>query len=194
MSSAIPFLQAKHFSPCSYRKIDLVVLHAMEAPDKPGTATAVANWFAGPDAPKASAHFCIDPTMTIQCVNEMDIAWAAPGTNHDGIHLEHAGYSKYTGVQWGDAAGKLMLARSAELTAELCLQYGLPVEYVDAEGLLIGRCGITTHFDVTVACQLAKSRKLTASAFFGAHTDHTDPGPGFPIQSFIDAVKAQVEA
>ena len=37
-----------------------IVIHTMQAKEKPYTARAVAHWGAGPDAPKASWHYAID--------------------------------------------------------------------------------------------------------------------------------------
>ncbi len=76
----IQFIQAHGFTPVSERAIRLVVMHTMEAPEKPGTAMAVAEWFAGPKAPQASAHYCIDAVDVIQCVPEDVVAWARTHT------------------------------------------------------------------------------------------------------------------
>ena len=76
---------------CGPHPIDLLVIHTMEAPEKPDTAENVAKWFAGSTAPQASAHYCIDADSIVQCVQDRDVAWHAPGANHNGLGFEHAG-------------------------------------------------------------------------------------------------------
>ncbi len=45
--------------------------------------------------------------------------------------------------------------------------------------LVAGRRGITGHVDVSRAFELS---------------DHWDPGPGFPVESFLDTVRAAQQA
>jgi len=187
------YVQAVNYTPAAGRAIDLVVIHTMEAPEKPGTARGVAQWFASKDAPKASAHYCIDDATTIQCVREQDVAWAAPGSNHNGVHLEHAGYASQTPSQWDDVYSRAVLERSAVLCARICERHHIPVIYVDAEGLLRGERGVTTHAQVTKACSLAKTRNARTSPFYKAKTTHTDPGPNFPMVSYLGTVRSFLE-
>lgn len=170
-----PFIQARNFTPTSGRQIDLVVLHTMEAPETAGRARQVAEWFAGPDAPRASAHYCVDNAETIGCVHDRDVAWGAPHANHNGLHIEHSGYARQTTVDWDDVYSRAVLTRSALLTAALCAAYHIPVEFVTAVGLRSGDRGITTHAEVTLA--------------FGGG-DHWDPGPGFPTGQYLTRVRS----
>ena len=191
----VPFVQAKYFKNTTVRQIDLVVLHTMENSEKPGTAMAVAKWFAGPNSPVASAHYCVDNRDIVQCVKEGDVSYGAPGANHNGIQIEHAGYASQTDDQWNDPYSRAMIDKSVELTAGICKRYSLPVEFVDADGLLDGDRGITTHAQVTLACQKAQSQGMTGSPFFNTLsnrplTDHTDPGGHFPMDEYISAVAA----
>src|SRR5688572_13889549 len=98
--------QARHYTPTSGRQIDLVVLHDMEAPEKPATAENIASWFAGPNAPRASAHWCFDSNSAVRCVADKDVAWHAPGANHNGLGYEMAGYARQTGAEWLDPYGR----------------------------------------------------------------------------------------
>lgn len=174
----IAFKQAKNYTKVSKRKVDLIVIHTMEAAEKPTTAEAVAAWFAGKDAPKASAHYSLDQDSIVQSVKDKDVAWAAPGANHNGLQLEHAGYAAQTGRQWEDPSSRSMLELSALLTAELCRDHGIPAEYVDAKGLQEGQRGITTHAQVSVAF-----RKST----------HSDPGKNFPMAWYLGRVRAYLD-
>ena len=70
-----------------------------------------------------------------------------------------------------------MLRRSARLVAKLCKDHGIPVQYVDAEGLKRGDRGITTHHAVTLAFR---------------KSDHTDPGEHFPLDWFLGLVRQEI--
>ncbi len=174
----IPFVQAQHFTPATDRPIDLVVLHSTEGSETSGAARAVALWFAGKagaPAPQASAHYVVDMNSIVQCVREDDVAWHAPGANHNGIGIEHVGYAKQSAAAWGDPYSAAELALSAGLCAGICQRHGIPVAFVDAAGLLRHERGITTHAEVT-------------KAFHGS--THTDPGAGFPMDAYLAMVRA----
>jgi len=172
----IPLIQAKNAGPPRPgQAIDWIVIHTMEAPEKPGTARAVAEWFAGPNAPEASAHFCIDAAEVIQCVPEDVVAWAAPGANRRGIHLEHAGYAGQSPAAWDDEYSRGVLARSAELAADICRRYAVPIVRLTVAELRAGKRGFCGHVDVT-------------NAFNDGH-GHTDPGAGFPWDRYLGLVR-----
>lgn len=172
----VPFVQARNYTPSVRTGVTVVVLHSMEAVEKPTTAEAVAAWFAGPSAPKASAHFCIDADSTVQCVHLRDVAWAAPGANANGVHVELAGYAKQTEAQWLDDYGMNMLSRAAALVADLCRRFSIPVEKLSVAELKAGKRGICAHHDVSLAFQ---------------KSTHTDPGRAFPWSRFLDMVRAR---
>lgn len=180
MRLAYPFIQARNFTPAKRESADIVVIHTMEAAEKPGTARAVASWFAGASAPRASAHFCIDAQEVVQCVDLKDVAWHAPGCNRVGIGLEHAGYAKQTAPQWDDEYSRALLERSAFLAAELCRVFRIPVVRLSATDLRAGGArGICGHSDVS-------------KAFAGS--DHWDPGPNFPWASYMARVAELVRS
>lgn len=178
------FVQARHYGEKEDRRIDLIVLHSMESSERPETAENVAAWFGGKDAPRASAHFCVDNNSVVQCVRVQDVAWHAPGANHNGIGIEHAGRAKQTREEWLDDYGLSMLELSARLSAHLCKELNIPPALMNA-GMLRGGIledgmrkparGITRHVDVTAAF-----RKST----------HVDPGEGFPLDWYIRRVAA----
>lgn len=168
------FVQARWFTPTSGREIDLIVVHSMEVPEKADTAEGVARYFQTTDK-KASAHYCVDGDSEVQCVRDMDVAYHAPGANHNGIGIEHAGYARQTTAEWVDAYGDPMLSRSARLTALLCRQYNVPAKWLTVGEVRGGLRGITSHNNVSLA--------------FGKST-HTDPGPGFPSEEYMRRVRA----
>jgi N-acetyl-anhydromuramyl-L-alanine amidase AmpD len=169
-----PFIPARNFTKGRTDQIELLVVHAMEAAEGHETAESVARWFAGPDAPQASAHFCVDDNSVVQCVRDEDTAWHAPGANHNGLGFEHAGYSNQSTAQWDDPYSHAMLWRSARLLAAKCAEYGIPAVWLSPADLLAGRRGITSHWNVSLAFR---------------RSDHTDPGPGFPAERYVTWVR-----
>lgn len=172
--STIPFVQARNFTRGRSNEIDVLVIHTMESPEHDDTAEAVANWFAGPTAPQASAHYCIDDNSIVQCVHDEDVAWHAPGANHNGLGFEHAGRAAQTKTDWNDEYSTQMLERSAELVAEKCKEYHIPVVWLQAADLRAGRRGITGHVQVSDAFK---------------RSDHRDPGTSFPVEAYLARVR-----
>lgn len=163
------------------RKIRLLVIHDMEAPELDGTAEAVAAYFQKPST-KASSHECIDNNSVVVCVDDQDVAWAAPGANSDGIQFELAGYARQTKKQWGDPYSDAMLHIAARRMAKKAIKHKIKVRHVSAAELKAGgaaRNGITRHVDVT-------------NAFH--QSSHTDPGPNFPLTQFIGMVRDATKA
>lgn len=173
---SIELIQAAHFTRANRSEIRWVILHTMEAREASTTALAVANWFAGRSgaAPHASAHYCIDDTRVIRCVESQHVAWHAPGANRYGIGIEHAGYARQSLAQWEDDFSTKMLKLSAIITAQECQRYNIPIRYVDREGLRNGVRGISTHNEVTWAWR---------------KSSHTDPGKNFPMEHYLDLVR-----
>jgi N-acetyl-anhydromuramyl-L-alanine amidase AmpD len=169
-----PFIGARNFTRGRDGPIDVLVIHAMEAAERPDTSEAVARWFAGPDAPQASAHYLVDANSIVQGVRDEDVAWHAPGANHNGLGFEHAGYSAQRPREWDDRYSRAMLGRSARLVAAKCRQYGIPAVWLFPADLLGGRRGITSHWNVTRAFR---------------RSDHTDPGPSFPVDRYVFLVR-----
>lgn len=175
----IPFLPARHFTRAARGPgtITLVVIHTMEAPERSATAENVASWFAGPDAPQASAHYNVDADSIVQSVEERDIAWHAGPVNGYSIGVEHAGYAKQTPEEWADPYSVAMLERSAELVGDICARHLIPVQRVHAHDLSAGRRhGICGHVDVTMGLTNGRG--------------HFDPGAHFPWDWYLDRVAA----
>lgn len=170
--SPIPFVQARNYKRIvGPRQVGLVVLHSMESAEKPDTAEAVAAWFASAKAPMASAHYCVDSNSVVQCVREEDVAYAAPGANHNGIHVEIAGRASQSSADWSDTYSQATIARAAKLVADICVRHTIMPVAVDVAGLLRGERGITTHAAVSKAF-----KKST----------HWDPGPSFPLDRLVE--------
>lgn len=158
------------------RKSKWVVLHTMETGENSSIAENIgAGWFTNPNA-QASAHYCVDDNSIVQCVNEGDYAWASgPTGNLNGIQIEMAGRAAQSRADWLDDYSRAMLERTAALTADICKRHGIPVRVLTDEQVARGEAGITTH---------------AALARVFRETDHSDPGPDFPWDFFMERVQA----
>ncbi|HEX8244287.1 MAG TPA: N-acetylmuramoyl-L-alanine amidase [Longimicrobium sp.] len=170
-----PFVKARHFTHMDGRRaVRLIVIHDMEFPETANAAEVIAKDFATSDR-VASAHICVDSDSVVQCVLDNDIAFAAPGANSDGIQIELAGFMKQTREQWLDPFGVLLLDRGADVAAQYCLKYDIPVRHLtNAELADKSKRGFIGHVQ---ASQVFKK------------SDHQDPGPGFPWDFFLGRVE-----
>ncbi len=162
-----------HITKVTNRPIDLLVIHTMEMPEKGTTAESCAAWFRNPSS-KVSAHYTVDNNSEVQCVLEKDVSWTAPGANHNGVHIEHAGYAKQTANDWLDVYSQAMLDRSIDLAADICKRNKIPARFLLAPDLVAQKRGITTHYQV--------SRAFGLSA-------HWDPGLSFPFEEYTLNIK-----
>jgi N-acetyl-anhydromuramyl-L-alanine amidase AmpD len=173
-------IQARNYTPAHRDSIRAICIHTMENQEKPGTARAVAKWFASPVAPQASAHACVDNAEVVLCVKPTSIAWAAPHLNRDGYHIEHAGYARQTASDWSDDYSAQMLRLSARHAAEIATAWGIAPHRLTlvevADGKSRGFCG---HADVTAA--------------FKTIGGHTDPGTAFPWDLYMAMVVEEMD-
>lgn len=175
----IPFVQAKWYTETKEgRFISLIVLHSMEAPEKGGTAEAVANYFKnGSGGRKASAHFNVDSNSIVQSVQTKDIAYGASNANRNGIHIELAGYARQTAAEWQDEFSTQMLKNAAWLCAKiLCPKYDIPTVFLSGEKLR----SVKTNFKVK-----GFTTHAAVNEVWGSPSGHWDPGKGFPMKQFL---------
>ncbi len=169
----LPFIQANRFRVANRDHIDWIVIHTMESRRTNTAAVDCAHDFAT-TTDNRSAHYCIDNGTIIHCVQEKDIAFAAP-PNTPGMQLEHAGFASLTAAQWADDYSTAMLQLSAQLAASISLRYDVPVVWLSSQDLLDGKRGFTSHAHIS-------------NAFH--QSDHQDPGPNFPQDTYLQMVKA----
>ena len=168
-----PFVESPNYTRRASRPIDVVVMHTMEIAERPDAAAICARWFAT-EASQVSAHYCVDAGTVIQCVQEKDIAWHARGGNTDSIGVELAGFARQTRRQWADDVLDRSPRPRRHPRGGHLPRRRIPVRWLVAGDLVAGRRGITGHVEVSRAFE---------------RSDHWDPGPGFPIESFLDRVR-----
>ena len=173
---AYPFVPSPHMTRTDGRRIDLIVIHTMESAEREEAAVRCARWFQNPRS-QVSAHYCVDPETVIQCVRDENVAWHAPGANHDGVGIELAGHAAQSRREWADVYSSAMLARAAALSAELCRRHAIPAQWLWPPDLRAGKRGLTTHAYVSEAFH---------------RSTHTDPGPSFPVERFLGLVRAHL--
>jgi N-acetyl-anhydromuramyl-L-alanine amidase AmpD len=171
---AYPFVESPNRTRAAGRAIGVVVIHTMEIAERPDAAEICARWFKTPVS-RVSAHYCVDADSVIQCVREKDVAWHARGGNTTSIGVELAGFASQTGRDWADRYSAAVLERAASLVADICRRRRIPVRWLLAYDLLAGRRGLTGHDEVSEAFK---------------QSDHWDPGDGFPVEAFVDRVRA----
>jgi N-acetyl-anhydromuramyl-L-alanine amidase AmpD len=147
------------------KRIDMIVLHVMEGGFGPTGA-----WFANPDS-HASAHFGISVDGSIdRYVREADTAWHAghPDYNARSIGIELEGH-----VSDPDAFTPRMLEALTDLCDSLCAQWSIGRDRVHVIG----------HNEVPDPRHPDQ---------LGGAGHHTDPGPYFPWQAFMDGLAKRI--
>ena len=145
------------------------------------TAESCARFFQNANS-TGSAHLCIDNNSIVQSVPFDHKAAGARGRLYRGktvndwaVHFEHAGYAAADSRRLGRRSTRRRCCSGPRIAAaKVCKAYDIPAVAVDAVGLRSGAKGITTHAVVTAA--------------FKVSGGHTDPGPGFPMASYVSAV------
>lgn len=175
----IPYVEARHYTRGRKRPFSQgVCIHCTDGGEGVRKAEDVAVMFhKGWDAPKdwRSAHEVQDTDSLVRCVPLDCRAYHCGKEGNDRlIGLEFCGRASQTREQWLDKDSLPMLELGAYRVAELCHEFHWPIYYVDYTGLLKGAKGVTTHLDVKRAWH---------------QTTHSDPGPGFPMDEFLEAAR-----
>lgn len=170
------YIPARFFTPAQRTTIDLLVVHTAECAEVSTAAENLQAWTAGPQASRASWHYAVDNDSVTQSVLEKDIAWHAGPVNAFSIGIEHAGRASQTAAEWADDYSRAVLENSAQLAAEICVRWSIPIARLTADDLKAGkRRGICGHVDVTNGLTGGKG--------------HTDPGTSFPWDAWLARVR-----
>jgi N-acetyl-anhydromuramyl-L-alanine amidase AmpD len=155
-----------------------VVMHATCGSEGAHSAKNAAAGFAQPVQPPRSAHYFVDSESIVLSVPPMYTAWhAGHMANSRFIGIELCGRADQTADQWHDKASAATLVLAAQLVAALLREFRVPAVILDPVGLRLALRGIATHAAVSAAWR---------------ETNHTDPGPGFPLRDFRAAVAASM--
>jgi N-acetyl-anhydromuramyl-L-alanine amidase AmpD len=154
-------------------KVKAAIIHTTESGDF--SFDAIVRYLSTQGV-SASAHYVVDAlapkghmlTRVTQLVPETRKAWTALSANPFGVQYELIGRARRTRQEW---LGKYraQLETVAALVADDVLQYGLPIRRAFP--------GVLGHVDLTR---------------WGFPQTHWDPGPGFPWDVFLDAVRRYV--
>lgn len=148
-------------------QIRLIVLHSTEGP----TAKSAANTFFSEHA-SASAHVIVGNDANYRCVEDLRMAWAAEEANAVGLHVEIAGFAKWTRDEWIQNAA---LENAASIVGEWSAKYDIPLDYIEGSSLRETSIkGVTTHAAVVREFKIG---------------NHWDPGPQFPIDFVLEQAK-----
>ena len=168
-------VQAVHTSGHQSR-VDLIVTHVTAQakggyPDssQPDVAGGTARYFTDPNS-GGSAHTVSDTSRLLRCVAENMVAWHAP-PNDNSLGNEIAGQAWYTREQWLSSDVRMAWERCAHEEAAQARRWDVPVRKLTVDEVRAGKRGFCGHVDKSQA--------------FG-QSDHTDPGPNFPWDIFMD--------
>lgn len=160
-----------------------VVIHSTEGPMSDGNAVALARWFAKSKTaggPGTSATGIFDPTSSVRMLPEQTIPYhCGPAGNPLSNGDEHCGSVNLTRAQWLSDRGRAMLDASAKVQAQRARYRRWSL--ADCRWLTLTEVarrtvnGFCTHNDIRLAL---------------GGTTHTDPGPNFPYDWYIQRIRA----
>jgi len=116
-----------------------------------------------------------DQTGGVEEVHTDTIAWHCGNGNNTSVGYEHAGYAAFTRAEWTTDAGLAMLHASAKTTAKVAKALGIPGRWLSVAEVADNVQGFCTHNDMRLA---------------RGGTTHTDPGPNFPYDLYMQYVTA----
>lgn len=170
----LPFKQARNYHQGRVATPIFIVVHDGETLELPRSAEGMQDYFAGANAPQASAHTAADVDSLVRSVHDWDTAWAAPGCNANGLHVEQAGRASQGTQGWNDPYSKKMITeQTARCVADWSVRYHIPLLKRTPADIQANRGGVVGHIDVTNA----------------EHTvgGHTDPGSTYPWGLLVGA-------
>lgn len=172
----VPFKQARHYYPGRISRILWIVVHDGEVLERATSAEGIQNLFAGDNAPQASAHLSADVDSLVRSVHDWDTAWAAPGVNSNGLHVEQAGKASQQRRDWLDPYSKKMIEeQTAKAVGYWSVTHRIPLLKRGPVDINNNRSGVIGHRDATAAFQTPGG--------------HSDPGPDYPWDVLLGAAR-----
>ena len=173
---AYPFVESPNKTRASGRAIDVVVMHTMEIAERRRRGGDLRAVVPEPGVARSRRTTASTPNTVVQCVREKDIAWHARGGNTNSIGVELAGFARQTTRDWEDDYSRAVLARAASARRRRLPPQAHPRALAPRRRPgRRARRGSRAHAEVSRAYR---------------RSDHWDPGPGFPIEAFLDRVRA----
>jgi hypothetical protein len=158
----------------------VIVIHCTEG----ATAAGAATWFADKRS-TGSTHVVVDDGACFRTVEDDRIAYGAHPFNRDAMHIEIAGFARWTRDEWLQRDARIR--RAARVIASWVRKYEIQTRLLVRDDLLRGPGdavrGITTHAAIDAACGNKPGTQVCGGA-----GDHWDPGPGFPIDLLLQYV------
>lgn len=126
---------------------------------------------------ETSSHFYVDHDSVIQSLDTKFLAWHAGNDegNTRAIAVEITGENSWSKQRWLDEVDWNGLV---DLCAWICITHNIPAQRLSVTQMRFGSAGIYTHNDMRLA--------------WGG-TDHTDPGPNFPMDYLIARIRDELE-
>lgn len=163
--------------------IRYIVVHATES----SSAESSARYFMQPNS-GGSANLVVDWRACYRTLGDNVIPWGAPPLNVHGFHIEHAGYAAWPRARWLSPLNKRTLQRGAYKAALRCKWYKIPARILNAAELKADygeefqgnfqpgpmQGGIVMHRTINEVYH---------------ESDHTCPGPNFPIDVYGTMVR-----
>ena len=195
--SAIPFRKARHFRAGRRVEIAGITIHTAEIAEHTSSAESLQAYAATmADNRLASWHYATDCDSITQSVKTGDVAFAAGPGNDSDIHIEISGRAGQGAAGWADDYSTRTIENTARLCAALVQKYPqIPVVRNDHLALLDGARGFRGHSDWSLASAEARKRGEKRTPWWSRSrnrwrsTNHMDPGPTFPWDSFMSAVR-----
>jgi hypothetical protein len=158
--------------------IDLIVIHTNESSSESAAgAEGLAQYTAAPHPSDYPAyHVLVDSDSAVRTAFDDDRVNGAGGVAERAWHLCLYGTAHQTAAEWNDLYSKAELVIAAGLVREACERFSIPMTKIGAAQVAANVPGVCAHADV--------------SAVYPASQGHTDPGPEFPWDKFMNLVAA----
>lgn len=155
--------------------ITLIAIHTNEGnnpadvfPDR--TAENLAAYLDRPTT-RASYHYIVDDDSAVNYLPDHVASWSLLSGNSRALNLCMTGWARWSRDEW--LQHRQMLGRAAALVRDWCARHKIPPRKLSPVQVGLDLQGICGHVDWTVGKR---------------DGDHTDPGPNFPWDVFIDYV------
>lgn len=159
-----------------------IVVHTNQGPNPPNqfpdlSAENLAVYLTstGNTRDPVSYHVLVDDDSLLVYLPDNQEAWAAFSSNPIGLHLCFVGMAEWDRAEWLRHPRMLQLA--ADKVRQWCGAYGIPMIKLTPHDVSLNFWGIIGHVDWTIGKK---------------DGTHSDPGPNFPWDVFINLVKQGV--